>query len=62
MKPDDFPYCGVELLPHAAMPDGSAAPIVCTTGIHGPDVMHWNEELGTRWGPKGARDPWRAAA
>lgn len=43
------PFCGVELLPLATLPDGSPAPIVCTADVHGIDLMHHNEELGTYW-------------
>jgi hypothetical protein len=49
MTPDDQPYCGVELLPHATFPDGSPAPTLCDRRLHGPDTWHGNEELGTCW-------------
>jgi hypothetical protein len=46
---DDDPYCGAELLPHATFPDGSPAPILCTLPVHGPEILHCNDELGTSW-------------
>ena len=47
--PDDQPYCGVELLPHAKDRDGLPAPILCDRPLHGRETMHWNRERGTYW-------------
>jgi hypothetical protein len=60
MTPDDQPYCGVELLPHATFPDGSLAPTTCTRQLHGPDSMHCNDEQGTSWQWQTADGAWRA--
>ena len=44
VTPDDQPYCGAELLPHATMGDGSPRPIVCTRQLHGQDTLHHADE------------------
>ena len=49
MTPDDQPYCGAELLPHATYPDGSPAPILCTSEIHSRYFPHSNDEHKTQW-------------
>ena len=49
MTPDDQPYCGTELLPHATWPDGSPAPILCDLPVHGPGTLHHSSECGTSW-------------
>jgi hypothetical protein len=56
MTPDDQPYCGAELLPHATAADGSAAPAVCTLPLHGQDIMHANGKCSWAW--QDARGNW----
>ena len=52
------PYCGEELLPHATFPDGSPAPIVCTSEPHSRHSMHRNDELKTSWRWQDADGNW----
>ena len=58
MQPDDQPWCGEELPPHATFPDGSPAPIVCTSEPHSRYVMHSNDELKTSWRWQDADGNW----
>ncbi len=58
MTPDDQPYCGAELLPHATRPDGAPAPILCTRQLHGPDTMHYNDGRHTYWRWQDADGNW----
>lgn len=58
MTPDDWPYCGEELLPYATLPDGSPAPIICTSEPHGRYSMHTNDELKTSWRWQDADGNW----
>jgi hypothetical protein len=58
VTPDDQPYCGAELLPHATWPDGSPAPIVCTSPVHGMDVMHHSEQPEMYWQWQDADGNW----
>lgn len=62
MTPDEYPYCGEEMLPHATFADGSPAPIVCDLPIHGTDTMHQNAELRTWWMWQYADASWRHEA
>ena len=59
MAPDDQPYCGTELLPHATSPDGTPAPILCTRQLHGPGTMHRNDEHGISWRWQDAAGNWQ---
>jgi hypothetical protein len=52
------PFCGAELLPHAEMPDGSLAPLVCTLPAHPVGSMHYNDEEGTSWQWQNADGSW----
>ena len=58
MTPDDQPYCGAELLPHATFPDGSPAPILCDLPVHSRYVMHSSNELKTSWRWQDADGNW----
>ena len=58
MQPDDQPYCGAELLPHATFPDGSPAPILCDLPVHSRYVMHSSNELKTSWRWQDADGNW----
>ena len=62
MTPGDQPYCGAELLPHATLPGGSPAPVLCDLQLHGPDTMHGNDELRTSWQWQDADGNWLRAA
>jgi hypothetical protein len=58
MTPDDQPYCGVELLPHAAGVDGTPAPVLCTRQMHGLGTMHGDDETGMSWQWQDAGGNW----
>ena len=58
MQPDDQPYCGAEMLPHATFADGSPAPTICTRPLHGLDSMHNDEKHEASWQWQDAGGNW----
>jgi hypothetical protein len=58
VKLDGQPYCGEELLPHATLPDGTPAPVLCTSEVHSRYSNHSNEEVMVSWRWQDADGNW----
>lgn len=58
VQPDGRPYCGEEMLPRATFPDGSPAPVLCTSEVHSRYSMHSNNEFLTSWRWQDADGNW----
>ena len=58
VQADDQPWCGAEMLPHATLPDGTPAPILCTSEIHSRYSMHYSAECATSWRWQDADGNW----